>query len=102
MKTYALVRYDLKDNEMNLAGAYLSPGTAMVTAHGYGARGHWLESDGHALVAASQMLYDRKATWYVCPVEVMPAYSWRAAGEAARYLLRVLAGILTRKPWAGR
>lgn len=98
MQTYALVRYDLKDNEVSLAGTYFFPLTAQVMAHGYGARGHWLESDGHALVAADRMLYDKEATWYVCPVEVMPACSWKAAGEAARLLLQVL-GTLAKRAW---
>ena len=100
MKTWALVRYDRKDNELNLAGTYLFPETARNMAHGYGARGAWLESDGHALVVADEMLYDKKATWYLCAVEVMPAYSWRAALEAARYLRGILWGIARRR--AGR
>jgi hypothetical protein len=94
VKVHALVRYGLKDNELSIAGTYLFPQAAMNMAHGHGAEGHWLESDGHALVAASHMLYAKDATWYLCPAEVTPGFTWEAARVAGQFLREVLTGIV--------
>lgn len=94
MKVYALVRFDLADPEMNIAGTYFLPQAAMSAACGYGARGEWEEYPERALMMADYVLHAKEATWYVCPVEVMPSFSWEAARAVAVLLREVLTGIM--------
>ena len=94
MRAYALLRYGKKETQVNVALTWLSPEDAMLAAHGYGARGEWEECEPGGLVDAELVLYGEKVTWYVCPAEVMPAYSWEAARAAARFLREILSGIV--------